>query len=196
MEATPHDAADLAAHDPTRPRHPFAHLGPGPYRFLGLETTECREELNRDREREGLVFTTNLCGGSCDHCGTSIWDVYRFQCADGTRFKLGSSCVLRMLEPAPEHRHDPAIVKAQRAIAKAQREKRHARDAAKIQALVDTMADPLAVAKLAALPSPNAYRAERHGETLADHVQWVLGSTVAGVRARLAAAKLVTTALA
>jgi hypothetical protein len=194
MEATTYDATDLAAHDPARPRHPFAHLAPGPYRFLGLETYEAREEKNRDAERDGLVFTTNLCGGSCDHCGTSIWDVYRFAGSDGTRFKLGSSCVLRMLEPSPEHRHDPAIAKARAAIRKAAAAKRHARDAVKIQALVAAMADPAAVARLAAYPHPNAYRAER-GETLADHVTWVLGSTLAGVKARLAAAKAVSTVL-
>jgi hypothetical protein len=196
-----YDAADLAhsataaAHDPTRPRHPFAHLAPGPYRFLGLETYECREDANRAAERDGGVFTTNLCGGACDHCGTSISDVYRFRGSDGTRFKLGSSCVLRMLEPTSEHRHDPAIAAAKRAIAKANTAKRHARDAAKISALVATMADPAAVARLAALPSPKAHRAER-GETLADHVAWVLGSPLAGVKARLAAAKAVRLALA
>jgi hypothetical protein len=195
MEATTHDAADLAAHDPTRPRHPFAHLAPGPYRFLGLETLECREESNRAAERDGRVFTTNLCGGACDHCGTSIWDVYRFAGSDGTRFKLGSSCVLRMLEPAPGFAHDPAIAKARAAIRKAAAAKRHARDAAKVQALMATMADPAQVAVLAAQPSPNARRAER-GETLADHVAWVLGSPLAGMKARLAAAKLVTAALA
>lgn len=187
--------ATVAAHDPTAPRHPFAHLAPGPYRFLGLETTECREEMNRERASEGLVYTTNLCGGACDHCGTSIWDVYRFAGSDGTRFKLGSSCVLRMLEPTSEHRHDPAIVKAKRAIAKANREKRHARDAAKITALMATMDDPAAVERLAAIPSPKAHRAERYGETLADHVRFVLASPLAGVKARLAAAKLVSKAL-
>ena len=194
MEATTYDAADLAAHDPTRPRHPFAHLAPGPYRFLGLETLEAREEMNRDRERDGLVYTTNLCGGACDHCGTSIWDVYRFQGSDGTRFKLGSSCVLRMLEPGSPAAHDPAIAKAKAAIRKANAAKRHARDAAKIQALMATMADPAQVARLAAQPSPKPHRAAK-GETLADHVAWVLASPLAGVKARLTAAKLVSAAL-
>ncbi len=189
---------DAAAHDPTAPRHPFAHLAPGPYRFLGLETTEAREESNRAAERDGLVFTTNLCGGSCDHCGTSIWDVYRFQGSNGVRFKLGSSCVLKILTPGSAAAHDPAIAKAKTAIRKAAAAKRHARDASKISALVATMADPAQVARLAAFPSPNARRAERGetlGETLADHVAWVLESRLAGVKARLAAAKLVDAAL-
>jgi len=72
--------------------HPFDHLAPGPYRFIGAESTGDRVRRNASREARGDAYTTNMCGGSCDHCGTAIWDVYRFEGADGARFKVGSSC--------------------------------------------------------------------------------------------------------
>jgi hypothetical protein len=74
------------------PVHPFARFGAGPYTFVSLETTEDREEKNAAAERSGLPFTTNMCGGSCDLCGTAIWNVYTFATAEGRKFKVGCDC--------------------------------------------------------------------------------------------------------
>jgi hypothetical protein len=74
------------------PVHPFARFGAGPYSFVSLETSEDREEKNAAAERAGLPFTTNMCGGSCDLCGTAIWNVYTFATAEGRKFKVGCEC--------------------------------------------------------------------------------------------------------
>jgi hypothetical protein len=74
------------------PVHPFARFGAGPYSFVSLETSEDREEKNAAAERARLPFTTNMCGGSCDLCGTAIWNVYTFATADGRKFKVGCEC--------------------------------------------------------------------------------------------------------
>lgn len=70
----------------------LASLGPAPYTFVSMETADDREAANTAAAAAGLPFTTNTCGGSCDLCGTSIWNVFRFRCADGTVFKVGCDC--------------------------------------------------------------------------------------------------------
>lgn len=72
--------------------HPFARFGAGPYTFVRMQTTEDREALNRAAEAAGLPFTTNMCGGACDLCGTAIWNVFTFSTAEGREFKVGSEC--------------------------------------------------------------------------------------------------------
>ena len=76
----------------TTETHPLAALGPAPYRFVGLETSDDRTAANVARESAGLAFTTNDCGGACDLCGTAIWNVFSFEAANGRRFKLGCDC--------------------------------------------------------------------------------------------------------
>ena len=73
--------------------HPFEHLGPAPYRVIGVETTADREARNGALRGSGRSYTTNMCGGTCAHCSTAIWNVYTIECADGTRHKVGSTCV-------------------------------------------------------------------------------------------------------
>lgn len=72
--------------------HPFAVFGPAPYHFVSLETTEDRELANSARRANGLSYTTNMCGGTCDLCGTSIWNVFTFEAANGERFRVGCDC--------------------------------------------------------------------------------------------------------
>jgi hypothetical protein len=74
------------------PVHPFARFGAGPYTFVGLETTEDRQATNSVAAASGLPFTTNMCGGSCDLCGTAIWNVFTFATAEGRKFKVGCEC--------------------------------------------------------------------------------------------------------
>jgi len=76
--------------------NPFAHLGPAPYRLIGVEVTEDRVANNAALASAGKVFTTNMCGGSCDHCGTAIWNVFRFRAADGAKFKVGADCAQKV----------------------------------------------------------------------------------------------------
>lgn len=84
----------------TQSTHPFAVFGPGPYTFVSMETTDDRQAANAAAASAGLPFTTNMCGGSCDLCGTAIWTVCRFKTADGRVFKVGSECATKAGESA------------------------------------------------------------------------------------------------
>ncbi len=70
----------------------LAALAAAPYILIKIETREDREELNEAAARAGLPYTTNMCGGACDLCGTAIWTVYRFRGSDGREFKVGCDC--------------------------------------------------------------------------------------------------------
>jgi hypothetical protein len=85
--------------------HPFSVFGPGPYRLVGYETEDDRALIQKYRENAGLTFTTNLCGGSCELCGTAIWNVYIFEAANGRRFRVGCDCAEKAGEnPKAERR--------------------------------------------------------------------------------------------
>lgn len=111
--------------------HPFSHLGPAPYRFLGFEDTDTRKALNSHLRAEGQVYTTNMCGGSCDHCGTAIWNVFRFRAANGVEFKVGSTCQEKARDEVGRY-HDSALERASDAKRKAAKVKRHARETSKL----------------------------------------------------------------
>jgi len=83
---------ETAIETPAASVHPLSHLGPAPYKFIGVSTSEHREELNIHLAQNGLTYTANLCGGTCDHCGTPIENVYQFSAANGRAFKLGCDC--------------------------------------------------------------------------------------------------------
>ncbi len=77
------------------PLHAFSIFGAGPYRFVGLQTTEDRQAENSAASAAGLPFTTNMCGGACDLCGTAIWNVFTFETSCGRRFKVGCECATK-----------------------------------------------------------------------------------------------------
>ncbi len=147
--------------------HPFSHLGPVPYRFLGAETTDDRRARNTQRAAAGHSFTTNLCGGSCDHCGTAINNIFRFEAADGARFKVGSTCCEKARKEYPAYdRALEAASKARRETAKAIR---HTREAAKLEDANAWIGNH--AADLSALPHPKPWAAKK-GETLLDSLRW------------------------
>ena len=153
--------------------NPLAVFGPGPYRFLRMECTEERAEAMAARERDGLTYTTNLCGGACDLCGQSIWDVYRFRAANKVEFKLGCDCADLVFDPSrARDRHEQAeLFRIAREMKAARAKKAHLVADAKIAdgvAWIDAHE-----AELAAIPHPTAFRAER-GETLVDSLRWLL----------------------
>lgn len=74
----------------TEQAHIFAKFGPGPYRFV-------RYEYMTYQACHGAPVQV---GTSCDHCATGIKNVYFIQCADGTEFKVGSTCVEKRLPRA------------------------------------------------------------------------------------------------
>lgn len=114
------------------PVHPFARFGAGPYSFVSLETTEDRESKNAAAERSGLPFTTNMCGGSCDLCGTAIWNVYTFATADGRKFKVGCECATKageghLVREGKQVRRESQRVEARRERAETERRTREER---------------------------------------------------------------------
>jgi hypothetical protein len=160
--------------------HPLSKLAPAPYTFAGLETTEDRVALNRYREANGFVYTTNMCGGSCDLCGQAIWNVYRFKGSDGTEFKLGSECMKKAQIPAKLLTAAQAETKKRAAAkrkAKAEVARKARQDAnrADFERLVENLPGLVEAARegLSGQPHPSAYFAEQ-GLTLADYADWVI----------------------
>lgn len=161
--------------------HPFRAFGPGPYKLLGVDTTEDRKARNSERKGMGQTYTTNMCGGTCDLCSTAIWDVYRFRCADGTTFKVGSTCMLKNI---PEGTKTHRVFKKK--VAEVNRKKKAARDAARIERLALHLATDAVRAELAAKPHSNNWRAEQ-GDTMLDECEWLMKN--AGVSGKIKLAR-------
>lgn len=169
--------------------HPFAHIAPGPYKFRGLQNTEDRALIQATRESEGLSFTTNLCGGSCDHCGTAIFNVFFFEGANGKRFKVGADCAEKAEEEIEGKLPTRSLAAARLAAKEARNAKARERAAAKRKSTAARAAELLAErGELArAQPHPLAWRAER-GDTLADWCAWMLANGGAPAAKRVIAA--------
>lgn len=71
-----------------------AGLGKAPFRFVGLESSRDRAAVQRERESNGLTFTTNYCT-SCDYCAQAIQNAYYVESSDGKRFKVGCNCIAK-----------------------------------------------------------------------------------------------------
>ena len=106
--------------------------------------------------------------GSCAFCGTYIVEHFWVKSADGKSFKVGSDCIyksddagLRMMVDADK--------------AKAKRDK----DAAKVAAVREQMADGSIREALASMPHPKGWE----GKTLLDWADWMMEH--AGTKGRL-----------
>ncbi len=140
----------------------------------------------------GLDFTSNLCGGTCDHCGTAIWNVFKFEAANGARFVVGCVCAEKARkEVAKTGRTDRALEQIAAAVRKANKAKRHAREAAKL-AEADSWI-PEHKAALEALPHPKEWAADQ-GQTLLDSLRWFWDN--AGTAGKLKAYRAAVKALA
>ncbi len=156
-------------------KHPFSHLGPSPYKFLSSETTEDRTRINAGRAQAGELCTTNMCGGTCEHCGTEIWTVYRFQAGNGRIFKVGSSCVLKGFDADPALNRSPEFLAFKAARAKMAKSARKNREARKLAEGRAWLALDRTKMHLAALPHPSPYRATM-GDTALDWAAWALAN--------------------
>lgn len=77
--------------------HPFNHIMPGPYRFVGVYDAET---IANAIERSDSMFVKpeeGSCIGSCDHCGTAISVAVKIRGANGV-FKVGESCAKKIYE--------------------------------------------------------------------------------------------------
>ena len=165
--------------------HPFerAKLGQAPFRCVGYESTADREAANSHRRAHGQTYTTNMCGGTCEYCGTAIWDVYIIESADGRRFKVGSDCVTKTGQKA-------LIARVKRKVDAKKRAAKAAKIAAELKAY---LADETTRAILAAVeysPAGPAHPAQ----TLLERAEWM--SRYAGAAGRARAVKSIKSALA
>ncbi len=149
------------------PRHSkWSHLPDGPWKFIGSES----------RTFQACPGAPLQVGGSCDHCGTGITDTYIFAAPTGERFKVGSTCVYKMIKQGKTDNDVPA------ALQKAGDAIRHARNkASRIRAKAKRVTQRAAAVELLdqhraaadAIPHPNKWRADK-GDTLADWAAWML----------------------
>lgn len=153
----------------------IAGLGVAPFRFVGVETTGDRAALNANRASEGLTFTTNLCGGSCDYCGQAISNVCWVLSSDGRRFKVGTDC-LEKTGDARLHVLATSKLRAKKL------DEKHAKDAARIAAAKTAL--PGVSEKLAALPHPII-----KGRTALDYADFLFRA--GGTTGQLRAAKMI-----
>ena len=158
----------------------FAHIAPGPYKFLGVTTEEERllDIAARNANAIGAeVVITNTCAGSCAHCGTEIWDVYWFRGSNGLKFKVGCDCAEKALTGEEDRPVLNKLLVAKKLLASKKRKALSARNDAKVREWLTANLE-----KLSALPSPNERRAEKD-ETAADWANWMLTHAgMAGVK--------------
>lgn len=134
--------------------HVFAHLGAYPYRYLGFE----------HKAYQACHGAPVQPGGTCDHCGTPIYDIYSFVSSDGKRFHVGSTCVDKAGDKGLKR-----VIAAD--VAKHRKDVAHARQDGIIDRAVAAL--PAAREALAEQPHPTAYLATQ-GRTLADWVDWMM----------------------
>lgn len=163
--------------------HPFAHLGPAPYRFVGMFSIPSKSllEANPEAYYRAIAESPLEPGrgtGACACCGTYITNIYIIECGDRSRWGVGCDCILKL---AREPRLISAVKKAKR---EADAAARHAREDAKVAEAVDWF--NVNETALRALPHIQPWRAAK-GETLADCVSWYLKN--AGVTGKLAMVK-------
>ena len=139
--------------------HPFSHIMNGPYKLVGFSTPEDRESMNAHRKSEGLTYTDNLCGGTCEHCGTAISIVCTIEGAEG-RFKVGSTCVEKVTA-SPE-----ITTKVKQLVAKRTAKLNKERTARQYKEACEWLTANKST--LALQPHPKQWQ----GQTLADHLEW------------------------
>jgi len=165
-------------------QHPFERSGCGraPFRFVGIDYRVGPIKQYKNGQPTGLeIGAPGQPMGCCRHCGQGIAECCIIEDADGKRFVVGNVCVGKTDRKL--HRvTDPEIKK----LRKANRERREDERIDKATALFkrDDIGDALL-----AIPSPNTYRAKKHGETGFDFVEFML--TRAGRTGMMKAARLV-----
>lgn len=147
--------------------HPFEHLGPAPYQFVGLWSLPSQglQEANPEAYNRALSAAPEVESGigTCSHCGTPIVHICVIECGDGKRYGVGSTCVLKVF------REPKLISDVKRAVKEQQSEQRAERQAKKRQTRREWAEENYD--RMAQLPHPNDYFASQ-GKTLADYVDF------------------------
>lgn len=138
-----------------------AGLGKAPFRIVAV--VERRGPI-RQVLPDGIVCEVgapNQPMGCCKYCYTGIATCYVIRSADGKEFDVGCECVRKTDDKGLKK----AVNKHVSAARKASEDKRIAEFSEKFK-------DPEFRAKLAAIPHPQAWCAEK-GETMLDNIEWL-----------------------
>lgn len=146
--------------------HPFAHLGPAPYRVIGAEHRVGPITLADGTQ----VGSPGQPMGACQHCGQGIAEVWTVRASDGITFEVGCVCVGKA---AKEGRDTTLETDHKRFKAQHARDMRQAKARRDREWIAATLADPAVAARFAAVPHSLAWRAAK-GETLLDDYHWML----------------------
>lgn len=160
--------------------HPFekSGLGKAPFRYVGMVYQEISYGERVIGSVGGVPVATKP-GGTCDHCGAYIVDMFRIVSGDGIESKVGCDCIDKVNQVL-----GTARIADDRKKAKQAREK--ARIAAAIVALDSAHL-------LRSQPHPTAWRAGQ-GDTMIDYCRWMFAN--AGHTGKLATARIVEKAIA
>jgi hypothetical protein len=161
-------------------------LGRAPYTVLGFQGTADRAGEQREREANGLTFTTNLCGGTCAICHQAIFNVYRIRSADGVEFKVGPDCVSKAGDGGMKRR-----VKSD--VNANNKRRRKAREQSRVDAANLLLADPAVKVELALYKHGHSYHASK-GLTRLDEAEFLLMR--GGASGRLRACMMIEAAAA
>ena len=172
--------------------HPFAHLGPAPYTFIGVWSPPSKELQSANTQAYNLALSEKPsgCHGVCDHCGSCLTDHYMIRDAAGIRHVVGSSCIKKTTRPGK--RISVMAAQALKAKRDLDTKKRHARDAAKLAELTALIKEPTVRATLATGRHPYGHTNRVTGEPLTylDSVEWMVkNSGAAGTNKTLKAVK-------
>lgn len=144
-----------------------AGLGKYPYKFIGVQSQSDRAQMNREREANGQIYTTNHCT-SCDYCSTAIHDAFYLESADGKRFKVGCDCILKYGDSGLRKLIEPAKKEHDRKKRRAAADKREAAALPIAKQAMESMGEGSWGDWLRAKPHPYEYYAKR-GSTLWDY---------------------------
>ena len=166
--------------------HPFAHLGPAPYRFVSVWVMPSKSLAGENPDAWNNALRSAPCAvGSCHHCSAGLTDHYIIADADGTLHAVGSSCVKKISKGSKKiTRLEFDVREAKRA---RDREKRHAREAKQGEELAAIMSDPATKAALSALPHPRGFEDRETGEPLSawDFAEFMLRCSGASGQGKL-----------
>lgn len=173
-----------AAQTGTETLHVFERsgLGKAPFRFVGM----LQQDIAYGEaviSREGGILVTTKPGGSCDHCGAYIVNMFQIESSDGKRFKVGSDCVLKTGDIGLAK-----IVKAK--VSELNKVRTDARNADRIETLKLQLSDNAIRAKLREFPHPHGFK----GKTLLNFVEYM--NLRGGTSGKVKAAKKVAAVVA
>lgn len=174
----------------TEGTHPFSHLGPGPYRVVGVY-----EKRGPITLPGGLMIgAPGQPMGVCDHCGTGIAEVWVVEDRNKRQFNVGCDCVRKAYAAFNDDREANGLRPMRSILEETFRAKKRELDREKrdTKAKRDREYVDNAIARWSVefknFPHPNGFTNRDTGEalTLLDYVQWMRGAVGNSGMARLA----------